>query len=43
MSKILTEKHLKGDIQVRNVNFEYKNKTYRGAEFTIILPIEVAK
>ena len=44
MSKILTEKHLKGDIQVRNVNFEYENKTYKGAEFTIILPIEeVAK
>lgn len=40
MSKILTEKHLKGDLIVRNVNFEYENKIYRGAEFTIILPIE---
>ena len=30
MSKILTEKHLKGDIQVRNVNLNMKIKLTKG-------------
>ena len=43
MSQILTEKHLKGALKVKNITYEYENKIYSGAEFTISLPIEVVE
>ena len=36
--KIITES-LKGSISVRNVDFEYNSQQYKGAEFTIMLPL----
>ena len=30
---------MKGTISVKNINYEYKNNQYIGAEFTIVLPI----
>jgi len=36
-SEIIT-KHMKGEIRVRNKEYYYKNKAYKGALFTIILP-----
>jgi len=39
MSKIMVEKHLFGEIKVKNNEFEYLFKKYIGAEFTLSLPI----
>lgn len=36
--QIITEQ-LNGEIEFRNVNFEYENKNYTGAEFKITLQI----
>mgnify|MGYP003423583749 FL=1 len=41
MSKLLVEKHLKGSLKVDNVEFSYEKKSYKGAEFTILLPLEL--
>ncbi len=35
MSKMIIEKHMKGTIEVENVDFEHKNSIYHGAKFTI--------
>jgi hypothetical protein len=32
-------KHIKGEIEVKNVNFEYDNHQYIGAEFIIKIPL----
>lgn len=40
MSKLLVEKHLKGNIEVHNSVYNYKNIEYKGAEFTITLPLK---
>ncbi len=40
MTYQIITKQIKGTIEVHNVNFEYKNKTYKGAEFIIGLPYE---
>lgn len=40
MSKIIINKRLKGDLFVKNVSFEYKNKIYEGVEFIIKIPIK---
>lgn len=37
MTKIIIEKHTKGIINFENVEFSYKNSTYKGSQFTIIL------
>lgn len=37
MSKTIMRKRLNGELLVENVIYEYKNKPYRGAEFTIVL------
>ncbi len=39
MSKLLVEKHLKGTLTVKNKEFLYMDKTYKGALFEIILPV----
>ena len=33
--------YLKGNINVENKIFEYENKTYKGAKFDIVLPINI--
>ena len=40
MSKLISEKHLDGEIIVRNVSFEFNNTIYQGALFKIILPVK---
>jgi len=40
MSQEIISKHMKGELLVKNDNFIYENKTYRGAEFNIILNLE---
>jgi len=39
MTKEIVNKHLNGSIDVKNIDFRYKEKNYTGAKFTIILPI----
>jgi PAS domain S-box-containing protein len=39
VNEIIT-KHMKGNIKVSNVNFNYESNKYIGAEFEIIIPIE---
>lgn len=39
MSKLIVEKHLKGEIIVQNIDFEFNSKTYIGALFKVILPL----
>ena len=41
MSQEIISRHMKGSLEVENSNFVYKNKSYRGAIFTIILPLEI--
>ena len=41
MSKLISEKHLDGEIIVRNVSFEFNNTIYQGAIFKIILPLNI--
>ena len=40
MSREIIIKHMKGEFFVKNDDFEYEHKKYRGAEFHIILNIE---
>ena len=40
MSKLIVEKHLDGQIKVKNTSFEFNKKIYHGALFKIILPIK---
>ncbi|AXX88161.1 Cache sensor-containing signal transduction histidine kinase [Malaciobacter marinus] len=37
MSQIIIANHMNGELNAANKIFEYKNKSYKGAEFTIIL------
>jgi len=39
MSKIIIAEHMDGVLEVSNLEYDYKNKTYFGAQFKIILPI----
>ena len=39
MSKLLVEKHLKGTLTVKNVEFSFMDKIHKGALFEIVLPI----
>jgi signal transduction histidine kinase len=39
MSQEIITRHLNGSIQVSNVSFEYNKHQFRGAQFTITLPI----
>ncbi len=39
MTQSIIIKHLQGEIYVENVKYEYKNKTYEGAEFKIKIPL----
>lgn len=39
MSKEMIEKHMNGEISVKNDHFAYEDTYYRGAEFTIRIPI----
>ena len=39
MSDEITRKHLNGFIKVRNEEFEYEEVSYKGAKFTIVLPL----
>lgn len=41
MSKILVDNNLKGNIFVENHKFLYNNIDYKGAKFTILLPIKI--
>ncbi len=40
MSYNLITKSMKGDIKAENVSFEFNNKRYIGAQFTITIPLE---
>ena len=40
MSKLIVEKHLDGELNVKNISYKFNNKVYRGALFKIILPIK---
>lgn len=39
MTYQIISKHLYGNIDIQNKNFEYENTLYRGAEFTILIPV----
>jgi signal transduction histidine kinase/ABC-type nitrate/sulfonate/bicarbonate transport system substrate-binding protein len=39
MSKLIVEKHLDGEISVKNSSFCFNNKEYKGALFKVILPL----
>ena len=39
MSKLIVEKHLDGKILVQNIDFEFNDKTYMGALFKVMLPL----
>lgn len=41
MSEEIISKHLKGSISVSNETFKYEGKSYKGANFTIKLPLEL--
>ena len=40
MSKLIVEKHLDGELNVKNISYSFKNKIHKGALFKIILPIK---
>ena len=40
MCQEIITKLMNGKITIKNEEFEYKNKNYIGAKFTIILPIK---
>jgi signal transduction histidine kinase len=40
MSKKIIEEHFDGKITASNTTFHFKNKEYKGAKFTVLLPIE---
>jgi len=37
MSKQIIHEHMNGELSAKNVDFEYENKSFRGAEFMIVL------
>ncbi len=39
MSQEIISRHIKGSLEVDNITYDYENKTYTGAVFTIKLPI----
>ncbi|MCK5109921.1 MAG: hypothetical protein KAQ94_00250 [Arcobacteraceae bacterium] len=43
MSEEMISKHMKGNLTVENEEFEYEGESYKGACFTIILPITKEK
>ncbi len=43
MSKIIIEEHMKGKLSVKNIDFNFEDIRYTGAEFNIILPINLKK
>lgn len=43
MSKLIVEKHLIGEISVKNIDFIFNSKTYRGALFELVLPLKYNK
>lgn len=40
MSRIIIEEHMKGSISVDNVQYQYEDKCYDGAQFKITLPLQ---
>lgn len=40
MSEEILVKHMNGEIKVKNKEFEYEGSSYRGAEFTLVIPIQ---
>ena len=39
MSEEMVSKHMKGSIKVCNKEYTYENKNYKGANFTISIPL----
>lgn len=39
MTKEMIEIHMQGSLEVKNIEYEYEDVSYAGAEFTIVLPI----
>jgi len=39
MSEEIISKHMDGEINIKNITYEYENEQYTGAQFTIKLPI----
>ncbi|XOB62789.1 ABC transporter substrate-binding protein [Campylobacterota bacterium DY0563] len=39
MTQMIVEKHMRGKIEVENVNYTYRNKKYSGAQFTFKIPV----
>jgi signal transduction histidine kinase len=40
MTKEMIEKHMLGKLEVENVDYEYEGSSYKGAQFTINLPMQ---
>ena len=40
MSREIISKSMNGEINTKNVTFEYEGKSYEGALFEIIIPID---
>ncbi|NQY94517.1 MAG: histidine kinase, partial [Campylobacteraceae bacterium] len=40
MSKQIIEEHMSGELKVENIDYEYQNENYHGAQFTIVLKEE---
>ena len=40
MSQEIITRHLQGTIQAKNISFEYNNQNFKGAQFTITLPLK---
>ncbi len=38
MSKEIIQKHMQGEIEAKNISYQYKDQHYNGAEFTIKIP-----
>ena len=43
MSEEMVVKHMAGRIEVENVSFSHENRAYKGALFTVVLPIDSKK
>jgi len=38
---MIIEEHMNGKIKVENLDFEYDKEHYKGAEFTILVPLKL--
>ena len=43
MSKAIITEHMKGTIEVFNSQYSYEDKMYIGAEFKVLIPLNLSK